>query len=663
MSDILCWTSLVKPTAFGVSPMHERNLVFVAPIPKDLAELNNENRYQASVVRTDVNSTYRIGLPIDSESRRNKSLLSCRVIPIGDAREYVNSQAQVANDLALLQICTSFKNMWEIHEGNPNDLPALYGCTSNRHEGFELGDRCEFYPHDGLKLHTRRRRWRLADYSREIGNIEIGNSKFQNADTRTLLENLEFYQKYMEWLDILAKTTGVGFAFYVVPKQIFSDLKNHHTEFHFEIAVEVDPEAAERSLGKEFNQEVLYTEEGWEEASRVLDRRPVKPVSVDLDEDGQQTVLTGFAAADPETTAAVVADAKAEDDSWGEEDWPEDSSDTAVPLKVKPHKGKARALPLVKKVDPQNVAWGNRDAQQPTKVAEAASTVDEEEWDEQPYGLLANRHPTVVEPPLAAAAAAGVIDLEVPLTIEELKKVRQLLSERNTGHAPHFDCDIQGLLPDHEIRRMMRENKLLVSDGTPTERGQLRKIIESGRPIRREGRTKCLSYGISSFGYDTRLGYDFQWMTYNVEPMEARQKFRQAGLGIPHGIIDPLSSFDSFAERGSFTSEEPFLLMPHTYILGHTLEVFDMPSDVLAICLGKSTYARCGLVVNVTPIEPGFQGQVTLELGNITNHPIVIYPGQGVCQFLFLRGSKPDADYASRSGKYQGQLGVTPARA
>ena len=99
---------------------------------------------------------------------------------------------------------------------------------------------------------------------------------------------------------------------------------------------------------------------------------------------------------------------------------------------------------------------------------------------------------------------------------------------------------------------------------------------------------------------------------------------------------------------------------PNSFVLARTIEKFKIPNDVLVICLGKSTYARCGIIVNVTPLEPGWEGYVTLEFSNTTPLPAKIYANEGVAQFIFLKGNeKPEVTYADRDGKYMGQTGVT----
>jgi dCTP deaminase len=149
-----------------------------------------------------------------------------------------------------------------------------------------------------------------------------------------------------------------------------------------------------------------------------------------------------------------------------------------------------------------------------------------------------------------------------------------------------------------------------------------------------------ISYGLSSYGYDARLGNEFKIFT-----------------NINHNIIDP----KNFTSENFVTKVgDECIIPPNSFVLGSTIEKFAIPRDVLVICLGKSTYARCGIIVNVTPLEPEWQGNVTLEFSNTTTLPAKIYAGEGVCQFIFLRADKTcDVSYADRNGKYQNQNGVT----
>lgn len=152
-----------------------------------------------------------------------------------------------------------------------------------------------------------------------------------------------------------------------------------------------------------------------------------------------------------------------------------------------------------------------------------------------------------------------------------------------------------------------------------------------------------ISYGLGSYGYDFRLGYNFKFIG------------RQSTLD---PVIDPKNFNEKTCSR-SLHSTEPVLIPPHQFVLAESLEWISMPSDVLGICLGKSTYARTGLVLNCTPLEPGWKGRITIELSNTTELPIRLYPGEGVMQVVFIRGlARCDKSYSDRSGKYQNQSGV-----
>lgn len=158
--------------------------------------------------------------------------------------------------------------------------------------------------------------------------------------------------------------------------------------------------------------------------------------------------------------------------------------------------------------------------------------------------------------------------------------------------------------------------------------------------LRREG---VISYGLSSYGYDARVASEFKIFT-NVD----------------NAVVDPKAfSAQSFVERET----EVCIVPPNSFVLARTVEYFRIPRDTLVICLGKSTYARCGIIVNVTPLEPEWEGHVTLEFSNTTPLPAKIYANEGACQFLFLKGdSTCEISYADRSGKYMKQRGVTLPR-
>ena len=156
-------------------------------------------------------------------------------------------------------------------------------------------------------------------------------------------------------------------------------------------------------------------------------------------------------------------------------------------------------------------------------------------------------------------------------------------------------------------------------------------------------RRKVISWGTSSYGYDIRCASEFKIFT-----------------NINSTIIDP-KNFDAscFIDViGEFC-----IIPPNSFALARTLEYFRIPRNVLTICLGKSTYARCGIIVNVTPFEPEWEGHVTLEFSNTTPLPAKIYAGEGCAQVIFLESDEVcETSYADRGGKYQGQKGVTVPR-
>ena len=149
-----------------------------------------------------------------------------------------------------------------------------------------------------------------------------------------------------------------------------------------------------------------------------------------------------------------------------------------------------------------------------------------------------------------------------------------------------------------------------------------------------------ISYGLSSYGYDIRVTDEYKIFT-----------------NINNSIIDP----KNFDEKSFINFKGDVCIVPaNSFALARSVEYFKIPRNVLTICLGKSTYARCGIIVNVTPLEPGWEGNVTLEFSNTTPLPAKIYANEGVAQFIFLKGNeKPEVTYSDRKGKYMGQVGVT----
>ncbi|TPW12044.1 MAG: dCTP deaminase [Halothiobacillaceae bacterium] len=183
---------------------------------------------------------------------------------------------------------------------------------------------------------------------------------------------------------------------------------------------------------------------------------------------------------------------------------------------------------------------------------------------------------------------------------------------------------------DRWIRHMAQEHGMI----EPFEPGQVRDTAKG----------RVISYGTSSYGYDIRCSNEFKIFT-----------------NINSAIVDP-KNFDanSFVDVVS----DVCIIPPNSFALARTIEYFRIPRNVLTICLGKSTYARCGIIVNVTPLEPEWEGHVTLEFSNTTPLPAKIYANEGVAQVLFLESDEVcEVSYGDRSGKYQGQRGVTLPKA
>ncbi|MFO7633606.1 MAG: dCTP deaminase [Caldilinea sp.] len=180
--------------------------------------------------------------------------------------------------------------------------------------------------------------------------------------------------------------------------------------------------------------------------------------------------------------------------------------------------------------------------------------------------------------------------------------------------------------PDHWIRRMALEHKMI----EPFVEGQVREGV--------------VSYGLSSFGYDIRVADEFRIFTAATGQLS---------------VIDPKAVDDRAMApyRG-----DTCIVPPNSFALARTVEYFRIPRNVLTICLGKSTYARCGIIVNVTPFEPEWEGYVTIEISNTTPLPAKIYANEGIAQVIFFEGDEPEISYADRKGKYQGQRGITLPR-
>jgi dCTP deaminase len=178
--------------------------------------------------------------------------------------------------------------------------------------------------------------------------------------------------------------------------------------------------------------------------------------------------------------------------------------------------------------------------------------------------------------------------------------------------------------PDHWIRRMAQQERMI----EPFEPTQVRGPI--------------ISYGLSSYGYDIRLADQFKVLASDI------------------AMLDPKA-----LSAGTFTdvNAKVFDLPPHTFVLGQTIEYFRIPPQVLTLCVGKSSYARCGVLVNVTPFEPEWEGYATLCIANIGPCLVRLHAGEGIAQILFFQSDEPcEVTYSDRRGKYQAQQGITPAR-
>ena len=181
------------------------------------------------------------------------------------------------------------------------------------------------------------------------------------------------------------------------------------------------------------------------------------------------------------------------------------------------------------------------------------------------------------------------------------------------------------ILVDWEIREYVKQYRML----DPFE-----------ERLKRDG---VISYGLSSMGYDIRVTDEFKVFT-----------------NLKQAVVDPKQfNPDSFIDFKGEVCTVP----PNSFALARSVEYFRMPRSVLGLCLGKSSYARCGIVVNITPLEPGWEGHLTIEISNTTPLPARIYSFEGIAQVLFFEaGSRPEVSYADRKGKYQGQQGITLPR-
>ena len=242
------------------------------------------------------------------------------------------------------------------------------------------------------------------------------------------------------------------------------------------------------------------------------------------------------------------------------------------------------------------------------KLAWAGITHTQESLDD----MVKRYHAVELTP--EAVAGHGWQQMIEPFEPVQVREKEVDMSAWNHGGA------VAGIPPTHSLRAMMREDK--------------------SKPLTE----KVISYGVSSYGYDVRCAGEFKVFT-----------------NINSQMIDPKNFNDQcFVDvKGEYC-----IIPPNSFALARTVEYFRIPRNVLTICLGKSTYARCGIIVNVTPLEPEWEGHVTLEFSNTTNLPAKIYANEGVAQMLFLESDEAcEVSYKDRGGKYQGQRGVTLPRA
>jgi dCTP deaminase len=197
--------------------------------------------------------------------------------------------------------------------------------------------------------------------------------------------------------------------------------------------------------------------------------------------------------------------------------------------------------------------------------------------------------------------------------------------ERAKRFAPFKLHSSMSIKPDHWIRRMAREHGMI----EPYEDAQVRK--------------GTISYGVSSYGYDMRVANEYKIFT-----------------NVNNAIVDP----KNFDDRSFVPFEgEICIVPPNSFALARSVEYFRIPRNVMTLCVGKSTYARCGIITNVTPFEPEWEGFVTLEISNTTPLPARVYSNEGIAQVVFFESDEVcDVSYADRKGKYQKQVGVTPPK-
>ncbi|MCL2485698.1 MAG: dCTP deaminase [Endomicrobia bacterium] len=200
---------------------------------------------------------------------------------------------------------------------------------------------------------------------------------------------------------------------------------------------------------------------------------------------------------------------------------------------------------------------------------------------------------------------------------------------------------------DKWIKRMALEKGIIA----PFEPGQIKQIDGKG----------VISFGTSSYGYDMRLSDEFLVMQSSNNGSGSVIARSDSDAAIQGFILDPKQSTDTLFEP--VKAKDFIVVPPNSIVLGKTIEYFKIPRDVVTIAFGKSTYARCGIFVNVTPFEPEWEGYVTLSIANTTALPVKVYANEGIAQVLFLGADEVcETSYADRKGKYQAQKDITSAK-
>jgi dCTP deaminase len=217
---------------------------------------------------------------------------------------------------------------------------------------------------------------------------------------------------------------------------------------------------------------------------------------------------------------------------------------------------------------------------------------------------------------------------------DHYKQIRERLERLIAEHGPVWG---RMITPFEPTQIKTREVCVDVQAGEQHPDGSRSLTVETAEQ-------KIISYGTSSMGYDVRLAEEFRIFS-----------------NVNSAIIDPKKFDERCLLLGELREDEDgkyVILPPNSYLLGHTIEYMRIPRDIMVIAIGKSTYARAGAIVNVTPIEPGFEGTVVIEVSNSTPLPLKVYANEGIAQFVFFRGEACETSYGDRGGKYQGQQGI-----